>query len=181
MNTLLSFLLTLAVLIAVHEWGHYRAARACNVKVLRFSIGFGRPIWRRQGAETEWVVGLLPLGGYVRMLDEREAPVAAEERDRAFNRKPLSQRAFIVAAGPIANLVLAVMLYAAAHWVGTEEPLPLLGTPVAASPAELAGVRPGDQVLRLADADGSWDPWLHRADSALYAAKTRGRDQVCSA
>ena len=155
MNTLLSFLLTLAVLIAVHEWGHYRAARACNVKVLRFSIGFGRPIWRRQGAETEWVVGLLPLGGYVRMLDEREAPVAAEERDRAFNRKPLSQRAFIVAAGPIANLVLAVMLYAAAHWVGTEEPLPLLGTPVAASPAELAGVRPGDQVLRLADADGS--------------------------
>lgn len=155
MNTLLSFLLTLAVLIAVHEWGHYRAARACNVKVLRFSIGFGRPIWRRQSGETEWVVGLLPLGGYVRMLDEREAPVASDERDRAFNRKPLSQRAFIVAAGPIANLVLAVILYAAAHWVGTEEPLPLLGTPVAASPAELAGVRPGDQVLRLADADGS--------------------------
>ncbi|MEY2653548.1 MAG: hypothetical protein RLZZ524_575, partial [Pseudomonadota bacterium] len=124
-------------------------------KVLRFSIGFGRPIWRRQGAETEWVVGLLPLGGYVRMLDEREAPVRPEERDRAFNHKPLSQRAFIVAAGPIANLVLAVFLYAAAHWVGTDEPLPLLGTPVAGSPAELAGVRPGDQVQRLADADGS--------------------------
>ncbi|RZS58632.1 RIP metalloprotease RseP [Sphaerotilus mobilis] len=153
MNTLLSFLLTLAVLIAVHEWGHYRAARACNVKVLRFSIGFGRPIWRRQIGETEWVLGLLPLGGYVRMLDEREAPVDAGEQNRAFNRKPLPQRAFIVAAGPIANLVLAVVLYAAAHWVGTEEPLPLLGTPVAGSPAELAGVRPGDQVLRLADAD----------------------------
>ncbi len=154
MNTLLSFLLTLAVLIAVHEWGHYRAARACNVKVLRFSIGFGRPIWRRQLGETEWVLGLLPLGGYVRMLDEREAPVVADERHRAFNLKPLPQRAFIVAAGPIANLVLAVFLYAGAHWVGTDEPLPLLGTPVAGSPAELAGVQAGDQVLKLADADG---------------------------
>jgi regulator of sigma E protease len=154
MNTLLSFLLTLAVLIAVHEWGHYRAALACNVKVLRFSIGFGRPIWRRQRGDTEWVLGLLPLGGYVKMLDEREAPVAPQERDRAFNLKPLSQRAFIVAAGPIANLVLAVLMYAAAHWVGTEEPLPLLGTPVAASPAELAGVMPGDEVLGMADVDG---------------------------
>ena len=73
---------SLAVLIAVHEWGHYRAARACNVKVLRFSIGFGRPIWRRQGAETEWVVGLLPLGGYVRMLDEREGEVPPEEEGK---------------------------------------------------------------------------------------------------
>jgi regulator of sigma E protease len=158
MNTLLSFLLTLAVLIAVHEWGHYRAARACNVKVLRFSIGFGRPVWRRLRGETEWVVGLLPLGGYVRMLDEREAPVAPEERHRAFNLKPLPQRAFIVAAGPIANLVLAVLLYAGAHWVGTDEPLPLLGTPVAGSPAMTPATRWSGWPMPTAAASGTCCP-----------------------
>ncbi|MDP4300161.1 RIP metalloprotease RseP [Leptothrix discophora] len=180
MNTLLSFLLTLAVLIAVHEWGHYRAARACNVKVLRFSIGFGRPIWRRLRGETEWVVGLLPLGGYVRMLDEREAPVAPEERHRAFNLKPLRQRAFIVVAGPLANLVLAVLLYAAAHWVGTDEPLPLLGTPVAGSPAEQAGVMAGDQVLRLGDVGSAGRPVLSFTELRwqLTRAALDGRDVV---
>ena len=113
MNTLIAFLVTLGVLIVVHEWGHYRVARACGVKVLRFSIGFGKTIWTRRIGETEWAVSWLPLGGYVRMLDEREGPVAPHELDRAFNRKSLRQRAAIVAAGPLANLVLAVLLYAA--------------------------------------------------------------------
>jgi regulator of sigma E protease len=153
MNTLLFFLLTLAVLIVVHEWGHYRVARACGVKVLRFSIGFGRPILRRQRGDTEWVLGLLPLGGYVKMLDEREAPVPAHELEQAFNRKALWQRAAIVAAGPLANLVLAVLLYAASNWIGTDEPRALLSTPVAGSQAEHAGVRAGDRVLRMAVGD----------------------------
>ena len=90
LTTTLAFLFTLAVLIVVHEWGHYRVAVACGIKVLRFSVGFGRPIWRRQVGETEWVVGSLPLGGYVRMLDEREGAVNPSERHRAFNQRPLA-------------------------------------------------------------------------------------------
>jgi regulator of sigma E protease len=91
MITVAAFILTLAVLIVVHEYGHYRVAVACGVKVLRFSVGFGRVIWRRQATpqSTEFVISALPLGGYVRMLDEREGPVAPDELHRAFNRKTL--------------------------------------------------------------------------------------------
>ncbi|HET9646008.1 MAG TPA: site-2 protease family protein, partial [Burkholderiaceae bacterium] len=150
--TVLSFLLTLAILIVIHEYGHYRTARACGVKVLRFSVGFGRVLWRRQKSpdDTEFVLSALPLGGYVRMLDEREGPVAPQERYRAFNNKPLWQRSAIVAAGPIANLVLAVVLYACAHWIGIEEPKALLGVPPTGSLAERAGLRAGDLVLSMA-------------------------------
>lgn len=157
MTTLIAFLFTLAVLIVVHEWGHYQVARLCDVKVLRFSIGFGRPLWRRQRGETEWVIGMLPLGGYVKMLDEREGAVGAHELTRAFNRKSLRQRAAIVAAGPLANLILAVMLYAGAHWLGTEEPRPVLGSPAAGSVAERAGLQAGDWVQAVAvDGDAAW-------------------------
>lgn len=159
MTTLFAFLLTLAVLIIVHEWGHYRVAKACGVKVLRFSIGFGRPLWRRQSGETEWVVGMLPFGGYVKMLDEREGTVPPHELHRAFTRKSLWQRAAIVAAGPAANLVLAVLLYAAANWIGTQEPRPVVATPIAGSVAERAGLRAGDQVLALAvEGEDEWQP-----------------------
>ena len=158
LTTVLAFLLTLAVLIAVHEYGHYRMAVACGVKVLRFSIGFGRVVWRRQATpdSTEFVLSALPLGGYVRMLDEREGPVPPAERDRAFNRKPLRQRAAIVAAGPVANLLLAVLLYAASHWIGQQEPKAVLGAPVAGSLAERAGLRAGDWVQAWQDAEGGW-------------------------
>ncbi len=145
-STLLAFIATLAILIVVHEYGHYRVAVACGVKVLRFSVGFGRVIWRRQATpdSTEFVVSALPLGGYVRMLDEREGHVAPADRDRAFNRKPLWQRAAIVVAGPAANLLLAVLLYASAHWIGLDEPKALLSAPAAGSVAERAGLRAGD-------------------------------------
>ncbi|MEY4753303.1 MAG: metalloprotease RseP [Pseudomonadota bacterium] len=149
MTTVLAFLLTLGVLILVHEWGHYRVAKACDVKVLRFSIGFGRALWRRQRGETEWVLGLLPLGGYVKMLDEREGVVAPHELARAFNRKSLWQRAAIVAAGPLANLLLAVLLLAAASWIGTDEPRALLSAPTPGTLAERAGLRSGDWVRTL--------------------------------
>jgi regulator of sigma E protease len=157
MTTVLAFLFTLGVLIIVHEWGHYRVAKACDVKVLRFSIGFGRALWRRQSGETEWVLGALPLGGYVKMLDEREGEVAEHERHRAFNRKPLLQRAAIVAAGPVANLLLAVLLYAASYWIGTDEPRALLSAPAVGTLAERAGLASGDWVRALAVEGQDWE------------------------
>ena len=157
MITIPAFLLALAILIAVHEYGHYRMAVACGVKVLRFSIGFGPVVWRRQSSasSTEFVLSALPLGGYVRMLDEREAPVAPEERHLAFNTQPLAARALIVAAGPAANLLLAVLLYASVQWMGVMQAAPVLGAPVAGSVAERAGLRAGDRVCaaRFADSD----------------------------
>jgi regulator of sigma E protease len=159
-TTVLAFLLTLAVLIVVHEYGHYRVAVACGVKVLRFSVGFGRVVWRHQRSpeHTEFVLSALPLGGYVRMLDEREAPVAPDELHRAFNRKPLRHRAAIVAAGPIANLLLAVLLYACSHWIGVDEPKAVMGAPVAGSLAERAGLRAGDWAQAWQDGAGQWVP-----------------------
>jgi len=150
-TTVLAFLLTLGVLIVIHEYGHYRVAVACGVKVLRFSVGFGRVVWsRRWGPDgTEFTLSALPLGGYVRMLDEREGDVPEHERDRAFNRQPLKKRAAIVAAGPLANLALAVLLYAGSHWIGIEEPKAVLSAPAAGTPAELAGLRAGDWVRSL--------------------------------
>lgn len=155
-TTVLAFIVALGVLIIVHEWGHYRVARACGVKVLRFSVGFGRVLWRRQRTpdSTEFTVCALPFGGYVRMLDEREDSVPPALRDQAFNRKPLAQRTAIVAAGPAANLLLAIALYAGANWIGVEEPKALMGSPVAGSVAERAGLRAGDWA-RAWSSDGS--------------------------
>jgi len=156
MTTVLAFIVTLGLLIVVHEYGHYRVAVACGVKVLRFSVGFGRTLWSRQRGETEFVVAALPLGGYVRMLDEREAPVPPHELHRAFNRQSLTKRTAIVAAGPIANLLLAVLLYACAHWIGIDEPKAVLGTPVTGSAFERAGIAAGDWVRAYSDDDGNW-------------------------
>lgn len=152
MLTVVAFIVALALLIAVHEYGHYRVAVACGVKVLRFSVGFGKPIlrWQRPGSPTEFVVGMLPLGGYVKMLDEREAPVAPEERHLAFNNRPLAQRAAVVAAGPAANLVLAILLYAGVNWMGVQEPQPVLAAPVAGSIAQAAGLQGGERVTEAA-------------------------------
>jgi regulator of sigma E protease len=163
MLTVLAFIVALGVLIAVHEYGHYRVAVACGVKVLRFSVGFGHTLYRwqprhpRPGQGTEFVIGAFPLGGYVKMLDEREGPVAPEERHRAFNTQPLRSRAAIVAAGPMANLLLAIALYTAVNWIGVQEPTATLGRPVAASLAEQAGLRGGEHVTR-AGFDGALDP-----------------------
>ncbi len=180
LTTVLAFLLTLGVLIVVHEYGHYRVAVACGVKVLRFSIGFGRVIWRRErGADkTEFVLSALPLGGYVRMLDEREGPVDPAELGRAFNRKSLWQRTAIVAAGPVANLGLAVLLYAASHWIGVDEPKAVLGSSAPSSLAEKAGLRAGDWV-RASSQDGeSWQDVRSMNDLrwAITQAALQGQD-----
>jgi regulator of sigma E protease len=161
--TVIAFVVALGVLIAVHEYGHYRVAVACGVKVERFSVGFGKALLRwkpkRQhpGQQTEFVIGAFPFGGYVKMLDEREGPVAPEERHRAFNTQPLRSRAAIVAAGPIANLLLAVALYTAVNWIGVQEPVAKLARPVAASLAEAAGLRGGEHVTQ-AGFDGDLSP-----------------------
>jgi len=152
MLTLLSFVVALGILIAVHEYGHYRVAVACGIKVLKFSVGFGRPVytWRLKNRPTEFSIGMLPLGGYVKMLDEREDPVDPAERHLAFNNQPLRVRAAVVAAGPSANLLLAVLLYAIVNWGGLQEPQAVLASPVAGSIAERAGLRGGERVQQAA-------------------------------
>jgi regulator of sigma E protease len=166
LTTILAFVLTLGVLIVIHEYGHYRVAVACGVKVLRFSVGFGRVIWRRQAHPdaTEFVVCALPLGGYVRMLDEREGAVPPQLLDQAFNRKTLWQRTAVVAAGPLANLVLAVLLYAAAHWIGIEEAKAVLGPPARASLAEGAGMRAGDWARAWSSDGTEWQDLRSMSD-----------------
>ena len=168
MTTVVAFLVTLGVLIVIHELGHYWVARWCGVKVLRFSIGFGRPIarWVRGPDRTEWVVSALPLGGYVRMLDERDpeaAPASEQEAARAFNRQTVGKRIAIVLAGPVANLLLAIFVYWLLNVIGVFEPRATLGTPPAATAAARAGVAAGDTVVEV---DGaavrSWNElrWL---------------------
>jgi regulator of sigma E protease len=155
LTTVLAFVVTLGILIAVHEYGHYRVAVACGIKVLKFSIGFGKPIftWRLKNKPTEFSIGMLPLGGYVKMLDEREGPVDAGERHLAFNTQPLKARAAVVAAGPAANLILAVLIYAVVNWIGIQEPRAILASPVVGSLAEKAGIRGGETVIKAGFVD----------------------------
>lgn len=160
-----AFVGVLGVLIVFHEMGHYLAARACGVKVLRFSVGFGRMVWRRRFGQdkTEWAISIFPLGGYVKMLDEREAPVAPGEAHRAFNRQGVGKRSIIVAAGPIANFILAILLYWGIFMHGSNELLPVLGTPPEGTPAAAALIENGEQV-RLIDGQevATWNDlrWL---------------------
>ncbi|HBH37783.1 MAG TPA: RIP metalloprotease RseP [Curvibacter sp.] len=194
MLTVVAFIVALSLLIAIHEYGHYRMAVACGVKVLRFSIGFGHTLlrWQPKGSPTEFVLAAFPLGGYVRMLDEREGPVDPAERHLAFNTQPLRSRALIVAAGPLANLLLAVLLYAAVNWGGVQMAAPLLGPPAAASVAERAGFTGGERVLRagfegeapqamVAFEDLRWlltRAALEGRDVRLVLADARGRGEV---
>lgn len=159
MLTIVAFVLGLGVLIGIHEYGHYRMAVYRGVRVLRFSIGFGKPLlrWTSRSGQTEYVLAAIPLGGYVKMLDEREAPVPDSERHLAFNTQPLLSRALIVAAGPAANLLLAIGLYAGVSWIGVQEPRVILATPLAGSLAQSAGLRGGELVLSLSVNDGDAD------------------------
>ena len=157
MLTLVAFIVALGLLIAIHEYGHYRVAVACGVKVLRFSIGMGKPLftWKRAGSDTEFVIAMLPLGGYVRMLDEREGVVPAEQLHQAFNRQPLRKRAAIVAAGPLANLLLAAVLYSVVSWVGQEQPKAIIAAPKAGTLAEQMGLQGGDLVQSVQVGQGA--------------------------
>ncbi|MCB5187438.1 RIP metalloprotease RseP [Methylobacillus caricis] len=158
MLTLLAFIVTLGILIAVHEYGHFQVARWCNVKVLRFSLGFGKPFYKRRFGKdnTEFVISVLPFGGYVKMLDERELPegekVALDAVDlpRAFNRQSVWKRIAIVSAGPAANLLLAIFLYWVLFMHGVAGIKPLLGDIPADSPAAKAGLQSGELIQSVA-------------------------------
>ncbi|MDF3864659.1 sigma E protease regulator RseP [Pseudomonas denitrificans (nom. rej.)] len=143
-------IVALGVLVTFHEFGHFWVARRCGVKVLRFSVGFGTPLVRwhdRHG--TEFVVAAIPLGGYVKMLDEREGDVPAELLDRAFNRKTVFQRIAIVAAGPIANFLLAILFFWVLAMLGSQQIKPIIGSVVANSPAATAGLTSGQEVVAV--------------------------------
>ena len=143
--------LALGLLIVVHEAGHFALARWCGVKVLRFSVGFGKPLLscRFGRDQTELALAAFPLGGYVKMLDEREGEVEAAELPRAFNRQPVWKRFVIVLAGPVANFLLAIFMYWVLFVHGVEEPRPVLGKPAAQSMVELAGFKEGELVRSI--------------------------------
>ena len=149
--TITAFVFALGVLIVIHEYGHYLVARLCGIKVLRFSVGFGRPLWkvRRGRDQTEWVIAALPLGGYVKMLDEHEGPVAPEELHRAFNRQSVWRRIAVVVAGPAANLLLAIAFYWALFVGGVQEAKPVLAAPEAGTVAEASGIARGETILKI--------------------------------
>jgi len=148
----------LGLLVTFHEFGHYWVARRSGVRVLRFSVGFGKPLWRRTGKNgVEFVIGAIPLGGYVKMLDERETPVPDEQLDQAFNRKSLAKRSAIVAAGPVFNLIFAVAAFWAMFMLGTPESRPIVGNPEGI--ARSAGLEHGDLIVQV---DGrSVETWTH--------------------
>ena len=150
LDYVLPFLLALGILVVVHEFGHYQVARWCGVKVLRFSVGFGPRLWGWTSTTTgtEFVVGVLPLGGYVKMLDEREGPVADHERAESFNVQPLRRKAAIVLAGPVANLLLAIALYSWVNWTGIEMARPIVAKPPQGSVLATAGLVGGEHILR---------------------------------
>ena len=141
-------LVALGLLITFHEFGHFWVARKLGVRVLRFSVGFGKAIWSRRGADnTEYVIAAIPLGGYVKMLDEREGEVSQDELDQAFNRKPVWTRIAIVAAGPVFNLIFAVLAFWLMFLVGIPESRPVIGA-VSGIAAE-AGIEPGDTIVAV--------------------------------
>jgi regulator of sigma E protease len=184
-----AFVVALGVLIVVHEFGHYWVARRLGVKVLRFSVGFGKPLWRRYiGPDrTELVVAMLPLGGYVKMLDETEGPVAKGEVHRAFNRQPLWKRFPIVAAGPVFNFLFAILAYWAVYLIGVEGIRPIVGKVADESIAQRGGFQVGDELVAI-DGDDvqSWGQRrlyifqraLDRSEVIVQVKDSQGRAQT---
>ncbi|MDJ0777879.1 MAG: sigma E protease regulator RseP [Gammaproteobacteria bacterium] len=146
-----AFIVAIGVLVTVHEFGHYWVARKMGVKVLRFSVGFGKPLWLRRAGpdQTEYVIASIPFGGYVKMLDEREGEVPEEEAERAFNRKSVWRRIAIVAAGPAFNFLFAIVAYYLIFIVGVTGLKPVVGDIAPQGPAYTAGVQPGDLILSV--------------------------------
>src|SRR5271155_4760886 len=149
-----AFLVAIGILVAVHEFGHYWVAKNLGFKVLRFSIGFGKPLLMRRGRapdHTEYCLAAIPLGGYVKLLDEREGAVNPSELHRSFTRRPITHRVAVLLAGPAMNLLFASLLYAVLAMVGTEIVKPIVGQVRLDSPAAAAGLKSGDEIIRVGD------------------------------
>ena len=147
---LAAFVVAILLLVSLHEFGHYIVARWCGVKVLRFSVGFGKPFWKKQRGDTEWCLAPIPLGGYVKMVDTREGEVAEADLPYAFDKQPPLKRIAIVVAGPLVNLILAVLLYVASfNLYGVTEVKPWVGTVESDSLAAKAGFQVGDRITSI--------------------------------
>lgn len=176
MITLLAFVGAIALLVLFHEYGHYWVARRFGVKVLRFSLGFGKVIYSKRFADTEWVICALPLGGYVKMLDEREGEVMPSELDQAFNRKPVLQRIAIVAAGPLANFLLAIVLYWILFVHGLPGLKPVIDEVPQGTPAAMAQMQSGETIVSI---NGEAVPsWQELRWTLLTQALQRGEVKV---
>ena len=163
--TIFYTLLALAVLISFHEFGHFYVARKCGVKVIRFSIGFGSKLYKWKDKKgTEFVLSALPLGGYVKMVDEREGSVSLEDLPYAFTQKNVWQRMAIVIAGPAANFLLAILIYWVLFMNGVTGIVPVIGSLVPGSIAEIAGIRPGHQITAI---DGKQTPTTQKLHTQL--------------
>ncbi len=163
MTTLISFLVAIGVLVAVHEYGHFWMARRMGIRVLRYSIGFGKVLWSRRGADhCEYALSAIPLGGYVKLLDEREGPVAPELLEQAYNRKPVWRRVLVLLAGPFANFLFAAVAYWILFVAGVPALKPVIGDVTADSTAATAGLRSGDEIVAVGGA-----PVATREDAVL--------------
>ncbi|WP_346795784.1 RIP metalloprotease RseP [Halomonas sp. Bachu 37] len=171
-QNILAVIVVLGLLVTFHEFGHFWVARRCGVKVLRFSVGFGKPLWSRFDRHgTEFAVAAIPLGGYVKMLDEREAPVPAEQLDQAFNRKSVWQRIAIVSAGPLANFLLAIVAYWVLFVAGTSTVAPVVGQVQPGSPAAQAGLQQGHEITAVQEQPvRSWEDISLKLVAAIGAS-----------
>lgn len=176
-HTVFYFIIAIGVLVAIHEFGHFWVARRVGVKVLRFSIGFGKVIWsyQKQPENTQYVLSAIPLGGYVKMLDEREGPVAPEELPFAFNRKPLISRILVVLAGPVFNLLLAVLLFWCVFMIGETGIRPLLGPVTENSIAAQAGIVEGDEIISI---NGKTTPTWTEAMAMILSTAVTGEESI---
>ena len=149
LTNLLSFVVAISVLVAIHEYGHYLVGRWAGMKVLRFSIGFGKPIWSRRAGkdDTEYCIASIPLGGYVKFLDSREGPVAPEDEGRAFNHRPIPHRIAVLIAGPLFNFLFAILAYWVLFMPGVMVLKPAVGEVTVGSYADQAGLQYGDKIV----------------------------------
>ena len=176
--SVIAFVVAIGVLVTVHEFGHFWVARRLGVKVLRFSVGFGRALWSRRHGEdgVEYVVAMIPLGGYVKMLDESEGEVAEHERHRAFNRQPLSTRVAVIVAGPAFNFLFAILAYWCMYMVGVEGLRPIVAEVAPGSVAERAGFRTGDEIESVRGAEAV--TWQSAVQSIVAASLDGERIEV---
>ncbi len=163
LGSAVAFIVAISILVAIHEYGHYIVGRWCGMKVLRFSIGFGKPIWTRVAGpdKTEYCISSIPLGGYVRFLDDREGPVAPEDEGRAFNHRPVPQRIAVLFAGPLFNFLFAVVAYWALFIYGIPTVVPAVGDVEQESYASAAGLQSGDRIVSVnGQASPDWESTL---------------------